>query len=43
MSGILIPTARVGLSYDFAGEHTKAGGTFIGGDPTFTVNRKNKL
>ena len=36
-SGTLIPTARVGLSYDFAGEQTTASGTFTGGGDKFTV------
>ena len=36
-SGTLIPTARVGLSYDFAGEQTTASGTFTGGGTPFTV------
>ena len=35
--GTLIPTARVGLSYDFAGEQTTASGTFTGGGTPFTV------
>ena len=35
--GTLIPTARVGLSYDFAGKPTTASGTFTGGGNRFKV------
>ena len=36
-NGTLVPVARVGLSYDFAGEQTTARGRFTGGGNRFTV------
>ncbi len=36
-NGTLVPVARVGLSYDFAGEQTTARGLFTGGGSRFTV------
>ncbi len=36
-NGTLVPVARVGLSYDFAGEQTTARGRFTGGGSRFTV------
>ena len=36
-AGTLVPTARVGLSYDFAGKPTTASGTFTGGGDRFKV------
>ena len=36
-NGTLVPVARVGLSYDFAGDQTTARGQFTGGGSRFTV------
>ena len=36
-NGTLLPVARAGLSYDFAGEQTTARGRFTGGGDRFTV------
>ena len=36
-NGTLVPVARVGLSYDFAGDQTTARGRFTGGGNRFTV------
>ena len=36
-AGTLVPTARVGLSYDFAGKPTTASGKFTGGGDRFKV------
>ena len=36
-NGTLVPVARAGLSYDFAGEQTMAHGRFTGGGNRFTV------
>ncbi len=36
-NGTLLPVARVGLSYDFAGDQTTAHGRFTGGGSRFTV------